>query len=889
MTSKDSSGAQAWILAVNSENDSATKSSDTFRTPGVETPRDGTEPETRRPTTGDLIFQLQTENDDLVCESMSLVDSVTVLSHESGGRDNLEIQIEEQIPLGESICIGKTGNQKLDKEIYEQLRGLTDGSSTEYQLIQCPDTIVSHIASLSPIAKETVQQSGSDLSNPNLDSQDDSRDPFTDNAEATEVIDAVLERLDESSIQNQLIEGLARQVLNDWTSALAQLETRVTVTREENTRLQQLKQVYELLNPQLNQTASTLDIDSYQGLSPAEVVFMSLLRRAQRTVAEDLSEPPNANPANLSKLFNSEVSVIDDGLRVDPETVVDPTEKDTADLIGHPIGEAVREDSSYTSYQYRCSLDQLRTVVRNRALCFTERSHQIWEKVNPGDIVFISTNGTVSREEIPARSHGLIGCGVIRAKAESEAGWLSSELLGDDLYPYMLSFNHLYLTGDIRDLDLRKPNSELSDSRLEDEFTALTSQAVQIHNSPSASPEATNSMDTVSEDGSINAISIFRILRPNLTEISPFVLSQQFRGTIPDSVLDGLYFPEPHGSRIIGQIEAAVRAGKNILLTGPPGTGKTEIAERVATYLVTNYPNLYTGTRTTTATADWSTFDTIGGYMPDPNADTDQLVFTPGLVTNCFQEESGSPLNEPLIIDELNRAEIDKAFGQLFTALTNKSVTLPFKTENGSSLQLATAEDASTVPSDSEYVIPKSWLMFGTINTYDKASLYEMSYAFMRRFAFIRVDAPEIPSNQVERQALLENYLDCWGVQVTQGANNAQSRTQPKSVDPIVIEKIGSVWYAVNEAIENRCIGPAIIKDILDYLREHRHIRNRGQIDEVTFTDAIITYIFPQLEGVPKRGQIVRNIANTEGVDGIQLFKAAQDMLDLPNLMDSDQ
>jgi hypothetical protein len=67
-----------------------------------------------------------------------------------------------------------------------------------------------------------------------------------------------------------------------------------------------------------------------------------------------------------------------------------------------------------------------------------------------------------------------------------------------------------------------------------------------------------------------------------------------------------------------------------------------------------------TGYLPTTATSEWTTFETIGGLQPTP----DGLIFRPGLFVEAI--ESG----RWLVIDELNRSNFDRAFGQLFTVLS---------------------------------------------------------------------------------------------------------------------------------------------------------------------------------------------------------------------------
>ena len=67
-------------------------------------------------------------------------------------------------------------------------------------------------------------------------------------------------------------------------------------------------------------------------------------------------------------------------------------------------------------------------------------------------------------------------------------------------------------------------------------------------------------------------------------------------------------------------------------------------------------------------------------------------------------------------------------FGSLFSVLTGDTVSLPFEANNGKKIEIM-LEDKEIQLEDHRYIIPKDWYMIGTINTVDKASLFEMSYA----------------------------------------------------------------------------------------------------------------------------------------------------------------
>ena len=264
---------------------------------------------------------------------------------------------------------------------------------------------------------------------------------------------------------------------------------------------------------------------------------------------------------------------------------------------------------------------------------------------------------------------------------------------------------------------------------------------------------------------------------------------------------------------IVNQLCASLNAGKHIILNGTPGTGKTEIALKFSRAAEEN--KFMDGYLLTTATSDWSTFDTIGGLMPKEDG---SLEFRQGKFLEAIE------LNKWLIIDEINRADIDKAFGQLFTVLSGQNVELPYK-ENGKSIKIKNW-DETYCKHDKEkgiYYIGTNWRIIGTMNVDDKDSLFDLSYAFMRRFMFIEVDLP--------KEAYYKRLIDFW-------ANN---------LDEYYTTKLIQIYGIVNY----RKLGPAIFKDMISYIEERDKLGKTSH-DEV-LGEAIISYIIPQLEGLNKR------------------------------------
>lgn len=165
------------------------------------------------------------------------------------------------------------------------------------------------------------------------------------------------------------------------------------------------------------------------------------------------------------------------------------------------------------------------------------------------------------------------------------------------------------------------------------------------------------------------------------------------------------------------RLKSVLTFKKNIILQGAPGVGKTYTAKRLA-YSLMGEKNIER-VKMVQFHQSYSYEDFIMGFRPSDNG----FELRKGAFYNfCKKAELDACNDYFFIIDEINRGNLSKIFGELFMLFEND--------KRGASLQL--------VYSDEKFSIPENLYIIGMMNTADR-SLAILDYALRRRFAFFEL------------------------------------------------------------------------------------------------------------------------------------------------------
>jgi len=236
---------------------------------------------------------------------------------------------------------------------------------------------------------------------------------------------------------------------------------------------------------------------------------------------------------------------------------------------------------------------------------------------------------------------------------------------------------------------------------------------------------------------------------------------------------------------------------KNIILQGAPGVGKTFAAQRLAFSIM--------GVKDTSRVKviqfhqSYSYEDFIMGYRPDGNGF--RLAEGP-FYKFCKAAESDDERPYFFVIDEINRGNLSKIFGELLMLIEGD------KRGEENALRL--------LYKDEQFSVPANIHIIGMMNTADR-SLAMIDYALRRRFAFFDMEPAFQSDGFKARQSTIQNQKFDSLILAVEALNKAIGEDASLGVG----FRIGHGYFCTNEVVDDAWLNSVINFELVPLLNEY--------------------------------------------------------------------
>lgn len=264
--------------------------------------------------------------------------------------------------------------------------------------------------------------------------------------------------------------------------------------------------------------------------------------------------------------------------------------------------------------------------------------------------------------------------------------------------------------------------------------------------------------------------------------------------------------------------ERLLKTKKQIIMQGAPGTGKTFVAEQLATLWAGDPSRV----KVVQFHESYGYEDFVYGIKPRVGEDG-KTAFNPepGLFLKFCETVRQDKANQyVLLIDEINRAKTARVFGELLFLLEYRNKTV--------ALQCGES-----------FSIPQNLYIIGTMNTTDK-SIALVDYALRRRFAFI--DLVPIKDVQTDGQSCRQSSVLRKWMDANEIGNAADIEQLYVALNNAVAQKdeallVGHSYFMQQQAINEKWFSAELLRFIWDYyvmplIAEYEYQMSRAELEK---------------------------------------------------------
>ena len=211
-----------------------------------------------------------------------------------------------------------------------------------------------------------------------------------------------------------------------------------------------------------------------------------------------------------------------------------------------------------------------------------------------------------------------------------------------------------------------------------------------------------------------------------------------------------LYLP----TDFLEKINSLLTDKKQVIFQGPPGTGKTYVARKLAEHIAGSKDRV----TLVQFHPSYAYEDFVQGYRPkSSNGGQLTYVLQDGPLLRAAKQAADDESNTKhfLIIDEINRGNLAKVFGELYFLLEYRNEDIELQYSEG----------------NERFSLPENLYIIGTMNTADR-SIARVDLALRRRFYFVEFHPADKEIGSVLREYLATNAPDMgWVADVVDKAN----------------------------------------------------------------------------------------------------------------------